>query len=112
MLLLRCCFILGFYALRRRASPCPACRPLPLCRTPPRPAPPFPHVPRGPQGIVHSPSLEALAAAAEQAEAAGIVPGAGDPLRGRQLGRIALLKKEFGFIRQVAEEGIGDGRVH
>lgn len=52
------------------------------------------------QGIVHSPSLEALAAAAEQAEQAGIVPGVGDPLRGRQLGRVALLKKEFGFIRQ------------
>ncbi len=51
---------------------------------------------------MHSPSLEALAAAAEQAEQAGIVPGVGDPLRGRQLGRIALLKKEFGFIRQAS----------
>lgn len=48
--------------------------------------------PRPSQGMVHSPSLEALAAAAE-------APG-GDPLRGRQLGRVALLKKEFGFIRQ------------
>ena len=25
----------------------------------------------------------------------------GDSMRGRQLGRVALLKKEFGFIRQV-----------
>lgn len=48
-----------------------------------------------PQGIVHSPSLEALAVAAE---------AGGDPLSGRQLGRVALLKKEFGFIRQVGRQ--------
>jgi hypothetical protein len=48
------------------------------------------------RGMAHSPSLEAVAAAAE----------AGDGGRGRQLGRVTLLKKEFGFIRQV---GLGVG---
>ena len=43
------------------------------------------------QSLLPSPSLEAAVAANE----------AGDPLGGRQLGRVALLKKEFGFIRQV-----------
>ena len=43
-----------------------------------------------PQGMVSTPSLEFAAAA-----------GDSDPTRGRQLGRVTLLKKEFGFIRQV-----------
>jgi len=46
---------------------------------------------------VHSPSLEAPAAAAEQREQAGHDPGGGDPLRGRQLGRIGLLNPELSF---------------
>ncbi|PSC71991.1 Cold shock domain-containing [Micractinium conductrix] len=47
------------------------------------------------KSLLPSPSLEAAVAANE----------AGDPLGGRQLGRVALLKKEFGFIRQMDRPG-------
>lgn len=56
----------------------------------PRPAPAA-----GLQSLQPTPSSEAALAASE----------AGDSLRGRQLGRVALLKKEFGFIRQVDRPG-------
>ncbi|KAL4440355.1 hypothetical protein ABPG75_003356 [Micractinium tetrahymenae] len=46
------------------------------------------------KSLLPTPSLEAALAANEA-----------DPLRGRQLGRIALLKKEFGFIRQMERPG-------
>ncbi|KAL4429026.1 hypothetical protein ABPG77_006065 [Micractinium sp. CCAP 211/92] len=46
------------------------------------------------KSLLPTPSLEAALAASEA-----------DPLRGRQLGRVALLKKEFGFIRQMERPG-------
>jgi cold shock CspA family protein len=66
-----------------------------------------------------TPSLEAAAAAAAAAASggggsggagAGAGAGAGDSMRGRQLGRVQLLKKEFGFIRQV--DRLGDMFFH